>query len=274
MKAQTKLIHLQLLTLSAGLLGILLRIVLYTTAMDETGMLLSGHWTRSGLLVLSVLVVLLLAAGCRFLALPAKQPGRPASLAAGFSCFLCAGGFLMNVLTNRPTFNGGTDYVSLVLTLLAAAGLVFIGIHRCIGRTPHYLAHTLVCLSFALQMIGQYRLWSSEPQLSDYCFQMLALVSLMLTSYHWASHDSGAGGDRRLRFYGLLSIFFSLVSVYGSTSGPFMGLCALWVMTNLAGQAANGLRKLGDHCYNQIVNYIEGKPLSGEIRQESLSTIA
>ena len=43
---------------------------------------------------------------------------------------------------------------------------------------------------------------------------------------------------------------------------------------HLAGQAANGLRKLGDHCYAQIVNYIEGKPLSGEIKQESLSTIA
>lgn len=43
---------------------------------------------------------------------------------------------------------------------------------------------------------------------------------------------------------------------------------------HLAGQAANGLRKLGDHCYNQIINYMEGKPLSGEVRQESLSTIA
>lgn len=43
---------------------------------------------------------------------------------------------------------------------------------------------------------------------------------------------------------------------------------------HLAGQAANGLRKLGDHCFRQIVNYIEGKPLSGEIQQDSLSTIA
>lgn len=43
---------------------------------------------------------------------------------------------------------------------------------------------------------------------------------------------------------------------------------------HLAGQAANGLKKLGDHCYQQIINYLEGKPLSGEIRQESLSTIA
>lgn len=43
---------------------------------------------------------------------------------------------------------------------------------------------------------------------------------------------------------------------------------------HLAGQAANGLRKLGDHCYQQIANYIEGKPLSGEIKQETLSTIA
>lgn len=43
---------------------------------------------------------------------------------------------------------------------------------------------------------------------------------------------------------------------------------------HLAGQASNGLRKLGDHCYNQICNYLENKPLSGEVRQEMLATIA
>lgn len=43
---------------------------------------------------------------------------------------------------------------------------------------------------------------------------------------------------------------------------------------HLAGQAANGLRKLGDHCCQQILNYIDGKPLSGEIKRESLSSIA
>lgn len=43
---------------------------------------------------------------------------------------------------------------------------------------------------------------------------------------------------------------------------------------HLAGQANNGLRKLGDHCYRQICNYLENKPLSGEVRQEVLATIA
>lgn len=43
---------------------------------------------------------------------------------------------------------------------------------------------------------------------------------------------------------------------------------------HLAGQASNGLRKLGDHCYRQIRNYLEKKPLSGEILQAMLSTIA
>lgn len=43
---------------------------------------------------------------------------------------------------------------------------------------------------------------------------------------------------------------------------------------HLAGQANNGLRKLGDHCYQQICNYLEDKPLSGEIKQEMLSIIA
>lgn len=43
---------------------------------------------------------------------------------------------------------------------------------------------------------------------------------------------------------------------------------------HLAGQAANGLKKLGDHCYQQIINYLEGKELQGEVLRETLSTIA
>ncbi len=43
---------------------------------------------------------------------------------------------------------------------------------------------------------------------------------------------------------------------------------------HLAGQAGNGLQRLGDHCYTQIRNYIEGAPLQGEITRDMLATIA
>lgn len=43
---------------------------------------------------------------------------------------------------------------------------------------------------------------------------------------------------------------------------------------HLAGQAANGLMRLGDHCYAQICNYLRGAPLQGEVRREMLASIA
>lgn len=55
---------------------------------------------------------------------------------------------------------------------------------------------------------------------------------------------------------------------------PLRRLSNCILTPHLAGQANNGLRKLGDHCYRQIVNYLEGNPLSGEIKQKSLATIA
>lgn len=233
MKLQFKFIQLQLFTLSAGLLGILLRVVLFTTGIDENGLLVSGHWARSGLLALSVLVCLVLAPGCAFGAVPGKHPGRSRSLVAGAGCFLCAAGFLMSALADRRHISGGVDALSVVFGFVCAGALVFIGIHRCIGRIPHFSAHTLVSLGFATRMVCQYRFWSSDPQLSDYCFYMLSHVALMLTSYHWAANDAGLDGFRKLRFFGLLSVYFCMVSVYGSKSGLFMALCAIWVLTNL-----------------------------------------
>ncbi len=43
---------------------------------------------------------------------------------------------------------------------------------------------------------------------------------------------------------------------------------------HLAGQANNGLRKLGDFCLEQITRHLNGQPLAGEVRQEMLATIA
>lgn len=59
-----------------------------------------------------------------------------------------------------------------------------------------------------------------------------------------------------------------------AADSPLRSLPNCILTPHLAGQAANGLRKLGDHCYQQIVNFLEGQPLSGEVKQESLTTIA
>jgi len=55
---------------------------------------------------------------------------------------------------------------------------------------------------------------------------------------------------------------------------PLRRLSNCILTPHLAGQANNGLQKLGDHCYTQLIRFLEGQPLSGEITREMLSTIA
>ena len=43
---------------------------------------------------------------------------------------------------------------------------------------------------------------------------------------------------------------------------------------HLAGQAGNGLQRLGDHCFAQICHYIDGAPLQGEVTRDMLATMA
>ena len=59
-----------------------------------------------------------------------------------------------------------------------------------------------------------------------------------------------------------------------AADSPLRSLPNCFVTPHLAGQASNGLMRLGDHCHRQIVNLIEGKPLEGEVTKEMLSTIA
>lgn len=43
---------------------------------------------------------------------------------------------------------------------------------------------------------------------------------------------------------------------------------------HIAGQANNGLKRIGLNCYRQMVHFMDGEPLSGEVTKEMLATIA
>lgn len=59
-----------------------------------------------------------------------------------------------------------------------------------------------------------------------------------------------------------------------ATDSPLRRLENCILTPHLAGQAANGLRKLGLHCYQELVHFQEGAPLSGEVTQDMLCSIA
>lgn len=237
---QTKL---KALILCAGLLGAELRMVLYTTAMDHKGLLIAGHWAATAVLVLTFLVLGVLVFCCRRIRGPQDyRDSYPASLIPALGSLICAVGFLVTGLGDLKEVTLSLDRIAAWLSILSAAALVYAALCRALGKCPFFGAHALVCITFALRMVCQYRLWSSDPQLQDYVFYMLSHVGLMLTAYHLSAFDAGLGHHRTLWFLGLASTYLSLLSVYGCKNRLFMLCCALWALTCLSNLKRPGRR--------------------------------
>ena len=222
-----------LLAAAPGLVCALLRLGLY--ALEEpTGLLPRNHPLHIATLVLALVTA---AAVWRFV-LPLKGPGEyapnfPADrLATTGSCF-AAFWMLFAAFGIRAQAVDRLGLTWAVLAFLAIPCLLCIGISRLTGRRPFFLLHGLLCLFFAVSMIGQYRIWSSNPQIADYLFDLLACVFLPLAAYYRASFDLDTGKRRKLLLCGLLAGFFCICSLAGEGEKRLYLSGALWVLTDL-----------------------------------------
>ena len=104
---------------------------------------------------------------------------------------------------------------------------------RMTGAKPPFPCHAALCVYFALRMVYQYRRWSSDPQLQDYCFTLFALMALMLSAYQQAAFDAGIGSHRALWFLSLAAVFLCCPAMYGSRDWVLLLTCGVWAFTNL-----------------------------------------
>lgn len=229
---QTKL---KVLILCAGLLGAGLRAVLYATGVDEKGLLIDGHWAQTAVLALTFLVALLLVFFCRGIQGPEdSRDSFPPALLPALGSLIGAAGFCIAGLSDLKAAAFQLDRVTAWLCLGSAAALGYTAVCRFLGRLPFFGAHALVCITFGLRMVCQYRLWSADPQLQDYVFYMLAHVGLMLTAYHLSAFDARMGHHRTLWFLGLFSAYLSLLCLCSCGNSLFMLCCALWALMGLS----------------------------------------
>ena len=230
MKLSAKPELLKILTLSAGVLGLLLRVVLYAAGTDEKGLLVTGHWASVSLWILTAL----LAAGLFLLTRSIQGPedyadAHPVSFFGGAGAVAAAVTILIVTIGDF-----GTE--ALLATLLgfaAAASLAAIAFFRLTGRKPLFLFHVVLCGFFAMRMVSQYRFWNSDPQLMDYVFYLSAYVLLMLASYQQAAFDADLGNHRNLWYFSLLSVYLCIVSLKGSADTWLILACGLWAFSNL-----------------------------------------
>lgn len=221
--------NLKYLTLGCGVLGLVLRLVLYGTGMEQ-GLLAQPHWAATALWLLTAGTLAALLYGTRAIRGPESvSDSFPAAPIAAGGCTLAAIGTAVTVLSESPAANP----LCTVFGILAAAVLVVLGICRLFGIPAHALLYGFLSAYFAMRMVFQYRTWSADPQLMDYCFQLFSCVGVMLASFHLGAFDAGLGSHQKLWFWSLSAVYLCCLTPAGPGNSTLYVTCALWLVTNL-----------------------------------------
>lgn len=220
-----------LIALTGGAVGFVLRLWLFTTGIDDRGLLRAEHPANALLFILSALVLAAVVLCLRSLTgiPPYKQLFAP-SLPAAAGCFVAAVGILAVDIYELTRHTDNVAIVSCVLGVLAAVSLVLIGFCRLRGAHPNLLLHGCVTVYLMIHLVSQYRIWSSEPQLQEYVFQLLASVFLMLGAYYHTTLDARSGSRRWFVFFNFGALFFCCAAIW-SADWLFYLTMAVWTAT-------------------------------------------
>ena len=216
------------LTLAAGMIGIILRIWLFSSGIDEKGLIRTAHPANTASIFLTGLVLIGI-----FLCLQTvcgKPPYRglfPPSQLSAAGYWIAAAGIGCTVIQELAQSANMIANVCIVLGVATAVCLVVLGICRLKGIRPNPFLHTLVAVYLVVRLVLQYRQWSSETQLPVFFFQLMASVSLMLSIYHQAALDANLGNIKLQLFFRYSALFFCCLSI-PAQSPVFYASMAIW----------------------------------------------
>ena len=213
------------LPLAAGIGCGALRRWILTSCVDEAGLVPAGTPAVWVLTALSIAVLAALAVLCRG---ADRSPELPARSIPGGVLALAAGAALAVQQLRALPGAGRLEQAAAILGLAAAVVLALDGVLCLLGRRGWLLCDCVPALYLALQLISNYRSWSSDPAVLDYSFSLLFAICAMLTMYHMAAFQLGRGKRRLTLFWTLGGIFCGLVCLLGGRYeiGILLALCA------------------------------------------------
>lgn len=237
MKHLLKSKRLPILIALLGVMGLMLRKGLYAVALDGKNLLLSGHPLEWLLWLVTAAAFGLILLGVRNrkgsnLYEENCQPSLPAALGA----VAMAVGIGVSVFLTGPDISGTLGLVWKITGGLSVTAMILVAKARWEGKQPIFLLHGIVCIFFAIHMVGCYQGWSRNPQIQDYVFTLLADLGLMLFGYQQTAFDADSGNPRLQRLFGLLTAYCCFVALSG-TEYPLLYLTGgIWALTNLCGE--------------------------------------
>ena len=216
-----------------GSIAMMLRRQLYLTSLDAKGLLQRGTFLEIMLLALTAAVLCIV-----FLALRKDrgsdryEDNYSASIPSALGHVAAATG----IFTVCGMASGAASYLGLlwqILGLAAPVCLVLAGIVRIFGKKPFFLLHIVPCLFLLVYILGSYQTWSSNPQLQDYLFAVLAALSLALFAHYTAAFEAGLGSRKMVLGAGLAAVYLCLAELgWSDQPGLYFG-GMFWALTGM-----------------------------------------
>lgn len=227
-----------IVTILAAAAAYFLRLNQLQNMYDETGRVIDG--AGSGPLTwLCVVMVLAFAVYAWFLR-PRKKYS--ALTGKGLGLLVCTLAAALGLLLGCVAMVRELEYEYDLL--LAAGGIVtaicwvIVALDRCRGRKLHAALFMIPALFYAIRLILDFRNWSRDPAILDYCFDLLALICIMCATFHLGGFCFDAGKRRITAFFCCCGIVFGAAAIAGGrmreiamTGGAMLWLAAnLWVL--------------------------------------------
>lgn len=211
-----------------------LRRQLYAVAVDAKRLLVAGHP-----LEIALWAVVLAGAALVITAVSGKDGSQvyednfAASGPAALGHCLMGCTVLMMTLLHEVPMDGPVETLWKLLGYLSAPAMLWGGLCRLKGRKPFFGIHAGLCMYLLLYLISCYQLWSSNPQLQDYVFELLAAVALVLFSYQCAAFEAGIGSRRKQLATGLLAVLLCGAANFRAQVPALYAGGFVWALTDL-----------------------------------------
>lgn len=225
---------LPLLALELGVLGALLRGILYAENNNDRGLLPLFAVAEVLLWAVTIFMLASLIWATRKLHRGTGYTfNYPPSILRAVATALSAVGFAVS--SALVLFSGADTVaaVSSVFGILSGFVLVYLAFCRWKGIRPSALFPLIVCIFLIVRLVYCYRLWSSDPQLQNYLFPLLANVCAMLAAYHTAALTAGSGNRKLHTIFHLATAYFALASLPVCDDIVFYLSLMLWMFADL-----------------------------------------
>lgn len=205
------------------------------TAYDEAGQILSGAG-RGFFTFFTIFMVAVFGVYAWFL----RPRKKYAALAGrGLPVMLCGSAAALCMLLGSAAMlvapEWGTDRVLALGGFLTAACWLWTAMARYSGKKILVWLFLVPVLFFALRLVINFRFWSRDPAILDYCYELFAHISVTCALLQLGSFCFNKGGRRAAVFFSLCGVFFGAASMAGGRPRQLlvMGGAVLWLLTNL-----------------------------------------